>query len=341
MHPGFPYLPSPVSVHTPLAAKESTAWNPLHTPPLNQSLGTPSPGFHSPLYPASLGLSVPSPTLGISMLSAWSQLNQSLLKNLQPSGVQRLDTNLPSFLSTSLPSFTLPQVSAASSTVPTSNWQAPICPSFSLPNARPAGVPELGIQITAIKSRINLLVQAEGNTTRAQEIERDLRVQMGEIEKQRSVAVSSCLQSPWAMSSVMAYHNLLIQDLLRDIDARVLQLEGVFKDKTPASPPASSSTQARPIKKASRRASALSTQAVNIMKAWWDSHQDHPYPTEEMVRYLQCTAGITKAQVLKWFANKRRRTGRCKGLGTRQKRKVMDDEDISLIAAETKRFRQL
>ncbi|EFQ32278.1 hypothetical protein CGRA01v4_11139 [Colletotrichum graminicola] len=58
-----------------------------------------------------------------------------------------------------------------------------------------------------------------------------------------------------------------------------------------------------PFKVGSRFTSA----AIRILKAWFDNHEHHPYPTPEEARKLEKQTGLSKQQLTNWFANTRRR----------------------------------
>lgn len=51
----------------------------------------------------------------------------------------------------------------------------------------------------------------------------------------------------------------------------------------------------------------LSDQSKKILSDWYEQHIYHPYPTETEKDQLASLAGITKAQVKSWFANRRSR----------------------------------
>ncbi|KAI9147051.1 Homeobox protein CUP9 [Paramyrothecium foliicola] len=51
----------------------------------------------------------------------------------------------------------------------------------------------------------------------------------------------------------------------------------------------------------------LTRQSVRLLNDWLLDHRDWPYPTEEEKQELQDRTGLTKAQVVNWFANARRR----------------------------------
>ena len=52
----------------------------------------------------------------------------------------------------------------------------------------------------------------------------------------------------------------------------------------------------------------LNQDAVNVLQAWYDQNQDHPYPDDETVDDLAKQANINSSQVKKWMANKRVRS---------------------------------
>eukprot|EP01028_Stygiella_incarcerata_P009978 TRINITY_DN49818_c0_g1_i1.p1 TRINITY_DN49818_c0_g1~~TRINITY_DN49818_c0_g1_i1.p1 ORF type:complete len:294 (+),score=68.89 TRINITY_DN49818_c0_g1_i1:252-1133(+) len=60
------------------------------------------------------------------------------------------------------------------------------------------------------------------------------------------------------------------------------------------------------------RREGLPPSAVSILKTWFLSHSERPYPTEAAKRALAEEAGITVSQVSTWFTNYRRRVWRRK-----------------------------
>lgn len=46
---------------------------------------------------------------------------------------------------------------------------------------------------------------------------------------------------------------------------------------------------------------------VRILKSWYSTHLDHPYPTSQDVRFFQEQTKLEEDQIRNWFANKRRR----------------------------------
>ena len=53
--------------------------------------------------------------------------------------------------------------------------------------------------------------------------------------------------------------------------------------------------------------SNLNSTATTIMKTWYDSNKDYPYPSRDMCERMAGSGNITTDQVRKWFANKRSR----------------------------------
>ncbi|KXH58683.1 hypothetical protein CSAL01_11381 [Colletotrichum salicis] len=47
--------------------------------------------------------------------------------------------------------------------------------------------------------------------------------------------------------------------------------------------------------------------AVKHLRAWYDSHLDHPYPSTEDVHHIGNHTGLSRQQIRDWFANSRRR----------------------------------
>ncbi|KAJ3538737.1 hypothetical protein NM208_g5777 [Fusarium decemcellulare] len=48
-------------------------------------------------------------------------------------------------------------------------------------------------------------------------------------------------------------------------------------------------------------------ESARVLKRWFSTHSDHPYPSEEEKAMLQCKTGLSKTQVTNWLANARRR----------------------------------
>jgi hypothetical protein len=44
------------------------------------------------------------------------------------------------------------------------------------------------------------------------------------------------------------------------------------------------------------------------MNAWFETHEDNPYPNRNDSEYLATNGGIKESQVKAWFSNKRNRT---------------------------------
>ncbi|KAI5460308.1 hypothetical protein BGZ63DRAFT_358034 [Mariannaea sp. PMI_226] len=57
----------------------------------------------------------------------------------------------------------------------------------------------------------------------------------------------------------------------------------------------------------SKRANTRSVRKTRGLKNWFSSHLDHPYPSEEEKVALAKESGLSKSQVVNWFANTRRR----------------------------------
>lgn len=49
----------------------------------------------------------------------------------------------------------------------------------------------------------------------------------------------------------------------------------------------------------------LSQTAVDMMESWYALNVQHPYPSDEVVKYIAQKGGVTVTQVKKWMANKR------------------------------------
>lgn len=70
-----------------------------------------------------------------------------------------------------------------------------------------------------------------------------------------------------------------------------------------------------------RRRAPLSRRAIKLMEAWYQSHQDHPYPSATVTEALARSGDVTTEQVRKWFANKRIRNCNTRSLTEIAKRK--------------------
>ncbi len=80
------------------------------------------------------------------------------------------------------------------------------------------------------------------------------------------------------------------------------------KDSSSDSAGDSSSPRGGDKSRGGSRRKFLDQHAINILTAWYDSHQDHPYPDDATVEFLAQTANLAVSQVKKWMANKRVRT---------------------------------
>ena len=65
---------------------------------------------------------------------------------------------------------------------------------------------------------------------------------------------------------------------------------------------------------------SLPDSAVEVMTAWFTSHLDHPYPTQDEKNTMMQAAGITLKQLNHWFNNRRSRSSHT--APKRQKRKL-------------------
>lgn len=57
----------------------------------------------------------------------------------------------------------------------------------------------------------------------------------------------------------------------------------------------------------SKRTNTRSVRKTRVLRHWFASHIDHPYPSEEEKVALSGQSGLSKSQVVNWFANTRRR----------------------------------
>jgi len=58
----------------------------------------------------------------------------------------------------------------------------------------------------------------------------------------------------------------------------------------------------------------LSPEARDAMRAWFEDNQHHPYPSKADYLSFVAIGGNTHAQAVRWFANRRLRTGTCKSI---------------------------
>lgn len=56
-----------------------------------------------------------------------------------------------------------------------------------------------------------------------------------------------------------------------------------------------------------KRRGNLPKPVTDLLKAWFRTHQSHPYPSEEEKQLLMCQTGLTITQLSNWFINARRR----------------------------------
>jgi len=68
----------------------------------------------------------------------------------------------------------------------------------------------------------------------------------------------------------------------------------------------------QPAKKGTRP--PLSPKALDAMSAWFEDNQHHPYPSKENYKSFVAIGGTTYSQAVKWFSNRRLRTGTCKSI---------------------------
>ncbi|CEJ80443.1 hypothetical protein VHEMI00625 [[Torrubiella] hemipterigena] len=69
----------------------------------------------------------------------------------------------------------------------------------------------------------------------------------------------------------------------------------------------SAAAPSAPINVVSKRSSTRSAKKTRPLSNWFASHLDHPYPSEDEKSELAEACGLTKTQVVNWFANARRR----------------------------------
>ncbi|KAL7941851.1 hypothetical protein V8C42DRAFT_333899 [Trichoderma barbatum] len=56
-----------------------------------------------------------------------------------------------------------------------------------------------------------------------------------------------------------------------------------------------------------KRNSTRSVKKTRVLRNWFATHQEHPYPSEDEKSMLSDESGLSKTQVINWFANARRR----------------------------------
>ncbi|QYS95173.1 C2H2 transcriptional regulator [Trichoderma simmonsii] len=56
-----------------------------------------------------------------------------------------------------------------------------------------------------------------------------------------------------------------------------------------------------------KRNSTRSVKKTRVLRNWFATHQEHPYPSEDEKSMLSEQSGLSKTQVINWFANARRR----------------------------------
>lgn len=56
-----------------------------------------------------------------------------------------------------------------------------------------------------------------------------------------------------------------------------------------------------------KRPSSRRYQKTRLLRGWYDTHREHPYPSIEDIEFLSIQTGLTKTQVTNWFTNARRR----------------------------------
>jgi len=56
-----------------------------------------------------------------------------------------------------------------------------------------------------------------------------------------------------------------------------------------------------------RKRGNLPKHVTDILRQWFDEHENHPYPTEEEKQMLLMKTGLAMSQISNWFINARRR----------------------------------
>ena len=67
-------------------------------------------------------------------------------------------------------------------------------------------------------------------------------------------------------------------------------------------------TTTRTVRSTTKPNKQLPEKAVRLMNAWYEEHDDNPYPNRNDLDYLATNGGIKESQVKAWFSNKRNRT---------------------------------
>ena len=157
------------------------------------------------------------------------------------------------------------------------------------------------------------------NNARITELELFYQTQSAAIVTQRTDAISALMQTTSSNGDSLSSPDRYRRELARvnqyydrqqcHLTARVNSSLQLVKRAMPAdvAPPGG--------KRRKTKSRNLSAEAVDIMRAWYEAHMEHPYPTDDEKASMADRGGITVAQVKAWFANKRNRT-----LNTRPKR---------------------
>ncbi|KAF2149216.1 hypothetical protein K461DRAFT_245840 [Myriangium duriaei CBS 260.36] len=90
-----------------------------------------------------------------------------------------------------------------------------------------------------------------------------------------------------------------------DVCANWGALTGTKQLRSQISKPVSAGARAESSKKAAPR---FSKPAIRVLRAWYDSHLDYPYPSEDDKIELERLTGLKPTQITTWLANTRRRT---------------------------------
>lgn len=73
-----------------------------------------------------------------------------------------------------------------------------------------------------------------------------------------------------------------------------------------------------------RKTRKLRPKATKMLTQWFESHIDHPYPTEAEKQLLAVQSGVTMEQVTTWFSNKRSRSKKMRQVhGRRDKMRTL------------------
>jgi hypothetical protein len=112
--------------------------------------------------------------------------------------------------------------------------------------------------------------------------------------------------------------NRLYQQLRATVLSRGVPSVGFGGRSSPTSPIDS------PLRQPPKKRANLSKQAKTVLRAWFEEHLHHPYPTEDEKDWLSAQGGITIEQVNNWFINTRGRKWKP------MLRRILDDKEAGV-----------